>query len=102
MSNDDQLKTNQPLASLQQIANAKDPEEIFGTLDGTERAGLVGSTPAIMMANIAIECSAIHHAHKFDTREPSDEILRKLWFLQIMALKKIRCGTYNRIAKESP
>jgi hypothetical protein len=96
------MTTDQPLASLQQIADAKDPEEIFGSLDGTERAGLVGSSPAIMLANIAIECSALHHAHRFDTLEPSDEIVRKLWFLQIAAMKKIRCGTYNRVAKESP
>jgi hypothetical protein len=84
------------LASLQEIADAKRPEEVFGSLDGTDRTGLVGTNPATMLANLAIECSAIHRAHLFDQLEPTPEIIRKLWYLQNTAVKKIRCGTYGK------
>lgn len=84
------------LPSLKQIADAKTPEEIFGALSGTDRTGLVGTTVPILLANLAIECSAIHEGLQFDTLEPSESILRKLWFMQNIAARKIRHGIYGR------
>jgi hypothetical protein len=86
----------EPPIDLQQIVDAKSPEDIFGSLDGTERPELSSNSIPTRLANLILACAAIHKDLLFHSLEPSEEVIRKLWAMQYLATKKIQAGTYGK------
>jgi hypothetical protein len=87
---------NSKKVTRDEILSAQQPEEIFGLLDGTDRPGVVREPLIIMrFTNLVIQCAEIHDSLCLDRAKHSDEVVRKLWSLEMLAVKKIRSNVYG-------